>query len=89
MFYCLQPDGRDYSKFIGVEGREPAVGRPQTTPLERRDIPPQLATTLEHIVGQLDVITQVCTLIIMIMVTYLFEACTLFLVNKLSRSNQY
>ena len=30
-----------------------------TTPLERRDIPPQLSETLEHIVGQLDVITQV------------------------------
>ena len=32
---------------------------PTTTPLERRDIPPQLSETLEHIVGQLDVITQV------------------------------
>jgi len=27
--------------------------------LERRDIPPQLSETLEHIVSQLDVITQV------------------------------
>ena len=32
---------------------------PLTTPLERRDIPPQLSMTLEHIVGQLDVLTQV------------------------------
>lgn len=32
---------------------------PMTTPLERKDIPPQLSATLEHIVGQLDVITQV------------------------------
>ena len=55
----LQPDGRDYSKFIGMEEKDAAIGHPQTTSLERRDIPPQLATTLEHIVGQLDVITQV------------------------------
>ncbi len=70
-----------------MEGREPAVGRPQTTPLERRDIPPQLATTLEHIVGQLDVITQVCTPIMMIMMVDLFTACNSFnkqLVNKQS-----
>ena len=35
------------------------VEAPLTTPLERREIPAQLATTLEHIVGQLDVLTQV------------------------------
>ena len=31
----------------------------QTTPLERMTMPPQLANTLEHIVGQLDILTQV------------------------------
>ena len=62
MFYIpfsKKPDGRDYSKLIGVSGPDHPVGHTQTTPLERRDIPPQLATTLEHIVGQLDIITQV------------------------------
>lgn len=41
--------------------KQPAsqVEAPKTTPLERREIPTQLATTLEHIVGQLDVLTQV------------------------------
>lgn len=38
------------------------VEAPLTTPLERREIPAQLATTLEHIVGQLDVLTQVINL---------------------------
>ena len=38
----------------------PATQPPLTTPLERRDISPQLSMTLEHIVGQLDVLTQVC-----------------------------
>lgn len=32
-----------------------------TAPLEPISMPPQLANTLEHIVGQLDVLTQVCT----------------------------
>ena len=41
-------------------GGIPAGQPPLTTPLERRDIPPQLSMTLEHIVGQLDVLTQVC-----------------------------
>ena len=40
-------------------GGIPATQPPLTTPLERRDIPPQLSMTLEHIVGQLDVLTQV------------------------------
>lgn len=40
-------------------GGVPASQPPLTTPLERRDIPPQLSMTLEHIVGQLDVLTQV------------------------------
>ena len=40
-------------------GGVPASQLPLTTPLERRDIPPQLSMTLEHIVGQLDVLTQV------------------------------
>ena len=36
----------------------------QTTPLEQMTMPPQLANTLEHIVGQLDILTQVgCSLI--------------------------
>ena len=38
----------------------PATQPPLTTPLERRDISPQLSMTLEHVVGQLDVLTQVC-----------------------------
>ena len=40
-------------------GGVPSSQPPLTTPLERRDIPPQLSMTLEHIVGQLDVLTQV------------------------------
>ena len=32
-------------------GGIPATQPPLTTPLERRDIPPQLSMTLEHIVG--------------------------------------
>ena len=40
-------------------GDIPATQPPLTTPLERRDIPPQLIMTLEHILGQLDVLTQV------------------------------
>ena len=39
----------------GIPATQPSL----TTPLERRDIPPQLSMTLEHIVGQLDVLTQV------------------------------
>ena len=35
----------------------PATQPPLTTPLGRRDIPPQLSMTLELIVGQLDVLT--------------------------------
>ena len=35
------------------------VSQSQTTPLERMTMSPQLATTLEHIVGQLDILTQV------------------------------
>ena len=31
----------------------------QTTPLEQMTMPPQLTNTLEHIVGQLDILTQV------------------------------
>ena len=41
---------------------DPRVGGPthsQTTPLEQMTMPPQLANTLEHIVGQLDILTQV------------------------------
>ena len=41
-------------------GGIPATQPPLTTPLERRNIPPQLSMTLELIVGQLDVLTQVC-----------------------------
>ena len=33
--------------------------RPRTVPLEQMSMPPQLASTLQHIVGQLDVLTQV------------------------------
>ena len=40
-------------------GGIPATQPPLTTPLERRNIPPQLSMTLEHIMGQLDVPTQV------------------------------
>ena len=41
-------------------GGIPATRLPLTTPLEKRDIPLQLSMTLEYIVGQLDVLTQVC-----------------------------
>ena len=37
-------------------GGIPATQPPLTTPLERRDIPPQLSMTLELIIGQLDVL---------------------------------
>ena len=39
-------------------GGIPVTQPPLTTPLERRDIPPQLSMTLELIVGQLDVLTR-------------------------------
>ena len=55
----FQPNGRDYSHLMNVGVEEEVIGTPSTTPLERRDIPAQLSETLEHIVGQLDVITQV------------------------------
>lgn len=42
----------------------PATNGAETSPLEPRDIPPQLSRTLEHIVGQLDVLTQVVNLTI-------------------------
>ena len=41
-------------------GGIPATQPPLTTSRERRDISPQLSVTLEHILGQLDVLTQVC-----------------------------
>jgi len=63
LFSIPQPNGRDFSKFIGMEEQESNIGQPRTTLLERRDIPPQLATTLEHIVGQLDVITQTVSIL--------------------------
>lgn len=31
-----------------------------TQPLEAKTLPPEIANTLEHIVGQLDILTQVC-----------------------------
>ena len=37
----------------------PATQPPLTTPLERRDIPPQLSMTLELIIGQLDVLANI------------------------------
>ena len=46
------------------------VEAPLTTPLERREIPAQLATTLEHIVGQLDVLTQVYDLLLSVVYIY-------------------
>ena len=33
---------------------------PQTTPLEATTVSPELSNTLQHIVGQLDILTQVC-----------------------------
>ena len=64
--FFLVPQGQ--SRLDEVTGRTresdglggvPSSQPPLTTPLERRDIPPQLSMTLEHIVGQLDVLTQV------------------------------
>jgi centriolar protein POC1 len=37
--------------------------QPTTVPLEQMTMPPQLATTLQHIVGQLDVITQTVSIL--------------------------
>ena len=36
-----------------------SFARSATQPLEAKSIPPQLSNTLEHIVGQLDILTQV------------------------------
>ena len=41
----------------------PSLTHHHTTPLEPLTMPPQLATTLEHIVGQLDILTQVSTIL--------------------------
>ena len=63
IYSIAQPNGRDYSQLIGGDEKESpepfSEANSCTTPLERRDIPPQLSETLEHIVAQLDVITQV------------------------------
>ena len=40
---------------VGILATQP----PLTTPLERRDIPPQLRMTLELIIGQLDVLANI------------------------------
>ena len=37
---------------------------PQTTPLEATTVSPELSNTLQHIVGQLDILTQVCTFVV-------------------------
>ena len=63
-FFLLQRQSR-LDEVTGRTGEPDGLGGipssqpPLTTPLERRDIPPQLSMTLEHIVGQLDVLTQV------------------------------
>ncbi|RMX51076.1 hypothetical protein pdam_00025074, partial [Pocillopora damicornis] len=65
--YKFWTRGVRQSKLDEVAGRNgetdglggiPATQPPLTTPLERRDNSPQLSITLEHIVGQLDVLTQ-------------------------------
>ena len=38
-------------------------GGPTTTPLEVKEMPPALSKTLENIVGQLDVLTQVSVMV--------------------------
>ena len=45
----------------GTKSRVAFDEQPKSTtqPLEARSVPPQLANTLEHIVGQLDILTQV------------------------------
>ena len=42
------------------------IVEPTTVPLEALSVSPKLATTLEHIVGQLDVLTQVILIIVLI-----------------------
>ena len=68
MFSCKFSLFQRQSKLDKVAGRTgeadglggiPVTQPPLTTPLERRDIPPRLSMTLKHIVGQLDVLTQV------------------------------
>ena len=61
---CGAQERSQMEKATRSEARHPGqvnnqTERPMTTPLERREIPAQLASTLEHIVGQLDVLTQV------------------------------
>ena len=47
----VPPEGASVDQLMGTP--------PQTTPLEQMTMSPQLANTLEHIVGQLDILTQV------------------------------
>lgn len=65
LFSIPQPSGRDYSELSQPANTKNGHvdSMPTTTPLERRDIPPQLSETLEHIVGQLDVITQTVSIL--------------------------
>ena len=48
----LSPPDRSHNRRMGG-------AHSQTTPLEQMTMPPQLTNTLEHIVGQLDILTQV------------------------------
>lgn len=66
-------NGHEASRLSGRDSVDSEA--PLTTPLERKDIPPQLSATLEHIVGQLDVITQVISFV--------------YISNKFVNSNQF
>jgi hypothetical protein len=78
---------------------DPRVGgasHSQTTPLEQMTMPPQLANTLEHIVGQLDILTQVRSYLYVCMTwkmvcSNVLQYCGVFmvLVYQYSASNLY
>lgn len=58
----------------GSSSTDHPMGGPQTTPLEQMTMPPQLASTLEHIVGQLDILTQVKSKSVTCMIVYIMYA---------------
>ena len=49
------------SDLVSGKGNGSCDPRPNTAPLEVMTMSPELTNTLEHIVGQLDILTQVCT----------------------------
>ena len=63
LFHSPQLSHSPPTDFPSREEEVPSLTHHHTTPLEPLTMPPQLATTLEHIVGQLDILTQVSTVL--------------------------